>query len=99
MRTYYDQLIEYWESGNLEQALQSFEQWKSAGLLDPEEIEKLNEILPEWSQVVSQTAHERLLSEKGQFTEEEFLEMVKVVDREMRSKLKWKSHRELWIKA
>jgi uncharacterized protein YqgQ len=38
------------------------------------------------SQVVSQDALIRLLIDKGIFTKEEFLEMVKVVDREMRRK-------------
>ena len=36
------------------------------------------------SQVVQQEALTRLLVEKGIFTMEEFLEMVKVVDREMK---------------
>jgi hypothetical protein len=36
------------------------------------------------SQVVQQEALIRLLVEKGMFTKEEFLEMVKVVDREMK---------------
>jgi len=38
------------------------------------------------SQVVQQEALTRLLVEKGIFTKEEFLEMVKVVDREMNKK-------------
>jgi uncharacterized protein YqgQ len=38
------------------------------------------------SQVVSQDALIRLLIEKGLFTKEEFLEMVKVVDRERKRK-------------
>jgi len=38
------------------------------------------------SQVVQQEALARLLVEKGIFTKEEFLEMVKVVDREMNKK-------------
>ncbi len=99
METYYDQLLGYLESGNMEEAVRYFEQWKMAGLLSAEEIEKLNDILPEWSQMVSQTAHARLLVEKGQFTPEEFLEMVKAVDREMSGKLRWKRKREFWIKA
>jgi uncharacterized protein YqgQ len=36
------------------------------------------------SQVVQQEALTRLLVEKGIFTKEEFLEMVKMVDQEMR---------------
>ena len=36
------------------------------------------------SQVVQQEALTRLLVEKGIFTKEEFLEMVRVVDREMK---------------
>jgi hypothetical protein len=38
------------------------------------------------SQVVSQDALIRLLIAKGLFTKEEFLEMVKVADREMNRK-------------
>jgi hypothetical protein len=38
------------------------------------------------SQVVQQEALTRLLVEKGIFTKEEFLEMVRVVDREMNRK-------------
>jgi uncharacterized protein YqgQ len=38
------------------------------------------------SQVVQQEALTRLLVEKGIFTKEEFLEMVRVVDREMKMK-------------
>lgn len=99
MQNYYDQLLEYWETGNLEDAIRYFEQWKMAGLLSQEEIENLNEILSEWSQGVRQEALTRLLVEKGKYTEEEFLEMVKVVDREIRSKVRWKNKKELWIKA
>ena len=99
MQNYYNQLLEYWEAGNLEDAIRYFEQWKVAGLLSQEEIENLNEILSEWSQGVRQEALTRLLLEKGKYTEEEFLEMVKVVDREIRSKVRWKSKKELWIKA
>jgi len=99
MQNYYDQLLEYWETGNLEDAIRYFEQWKMAGLLSQEEIEDLNEILSEWSQGVRQEALTRLLVEKGKYTEEEFLEMVKVVDREIRSKVRWKNKKELWIKA
>ena len=38
------------------------------------------------TQVAAQEALTRLLVEKGIFTEEEFLEMLKVVDREMKRK-------------
>jgi hypothetical protein len=38
------------------------------------------------SQVIQQEALTRLFIEKGIFTKEEFLEMVKVVDREMKKK-------------
>jgi hypothetical protein len=99
MQNYYDQLLEYWETGNLEDAIRYFEQWKMAGLLSQEEIENLNEILSGWSQGVRQEALTRLLVEKGKYTEEEFLEMVKVVDREIRAKVRWKNKKELWIKA
>jgi uncharacterized protein YqgQ len=40
------------------------------------------------SQVVQQEALTRLLVEKGIFTKEEFLEMVRVVDREIKRKQK-----------
>jgi uncharacterized protein YqgQ len=38
------------------------------------------------TQVVQQEALTRLLVEKGMFTKEEFLEMVRVVDREMKKR-------------
>jgi len=38
------------------------------------------------SQVLQQEAFTRLFMEKGIFTKEEFLEMVRVVDREMKRK-------------
>ena len=38
------------------------------------------------SQVVQEEALTRLLVEKGIFTKEEFLEMVKVVDKEMKKR-------------
>lgn len=53
-----------------------------ATALDPNQIVSSEELL--MSQVVSQEAVIRLLVEKGIFSKEEFLEMVKVVDREMR---------------
>jgi len=40
------------------------------------------------SQVVQQEALTRLLVEKGIFTKEEFLEIVKVVDREIKRRSK-----------
>jgi len=40
------------------------------------------------SQVLQQEALTRLLVEKGIFTKEEFLEMVKAVDQEMKKKRK-----------
>ena len=40
------------------------------------------------SQVVAQEALTRMLVEKGIFTKEEFLEMVKVVDQERKRKVK-----------
>jgi len=54
--------------------------------LDPKQIVSFEELL--MSQVVQQEALTRLLIEKGIFTKEEFLEMVKVVDREMKRKRK-----------
>ena len=47
--------------------------------LDPKQIVSPEELL--MSQVVSQEAVIRLLVEKGIFSKEEFLEMVRVVDR------------------
>ena len=49
--------------------------------LDPKQIVSSEELL--MSQVVSQEAVIRLLVEKGIFTKEEFLEMVKAVDLEI----------------
>ena len=99
MRNYYDKVLEYLETGNDEDALRYFEQWRLAGLLDQEEIEDLNKILPRWSQMVKQEAHRRLLVEKENFTQEEFLRMVEVIDREMRTKIRWKPRMEFWIKG
>ena len=52
--------------------------------LDPTETVSFEEIL--MSQVVSQDALIRLLIKKGIFSKEEFLEMVKQVNSEMKSK-------------
>jgi uncharacterized protein YqgQ len=48
--------------------------------LDPKQVVSFEELL--MSQVVQQEALTRLLVEKGVFSKEEFLEMVRVVDRE-----------------
>ena len=48
--------------------------------MDPKQIVSFEELL--MSQVISQDALIRLLVEKGLFTKEEFLEVVKAVDRE-----------------
>jgi hypothetical protein len=50
--------------------------------LDPKQIVSFEELL--MSQVVQQEALTRLLVEKGIFSKEEFLEMVRVVDSEMK---------------
>ena len=50
--------------------------------LDPKQIVSYEELL--MSQVVQQEALTRLLVEKGIFTKEEFLEMVKIVSQEMK---------------
>ena len=50
--------------------------------LDPKQIVSFEELLI--SQVVQQETLTRLLLEKGIFTKEELLEMVKVVDGEMK---------------
>jgi uncharacterized protein YqgQ len=52
--------------------------------LDSKEVVGLEELL--MSQVVQQEALTRLLVEKGIFTKEEFLEMLKVVGREMKQR-------------
>ena len=54
--------------------------------LDPKQVVPFEELL--MSQVVQQEALTRMLIEKGIFTKEEFLEMVKVVDQEMKRKAK-----------
>ena len=50
--------------------------------LDPKQVVSFEELL--MSQVVHTEALTRLLVEKGVITKEEFMEMVKVVDREMK---------------
>ncbi len=50
--------------------------------LDPKQIASSEELL--MSQVVQQEALTRLLIMKGLFTKEEFWDMVRVVDREMK---------------
>ena len=52
--------------------------------LDPSEVVSFEELL--LSQVVQQEALTRLLVEKGIFTKEEFLDMVRVVDKEMKKR-------------
>lgn len=52
--------------------------------LDSKEVVGLEELL--MSQVFQQEALTRLLVEKGIFTKEEFLEMLKVVGREMKQR-------------
>ena len=47
--------------------------------LDPDQVVSFEELL--MSQVVQQEAPTRLLVEKGIFSKEEFLEMLKAVDR------------------
>jgi uncharacterized protein YqgQ len=54
--------------------------------LDPKQVVSFEELL--MSQVVQQEALTRLLMEKGIFSKEEFWEMVRVVDREMKRKRK-----------
>jgi uncharacterized protein YqgQ len=50
--------------------------------LDPKQVVSFEELL--MSQVVQQEALTRLLVKKGMLTKEEFLEMVSVVDREIK---------------
>ena len=54
--------------------------------LDSKKFVSSDELL--MSQVVQQEALTRLLVEKGIFTKEEFLRMVEVVDKEMKTKKK-----------
>jgi len=54
--------------------------------LDPKQVVSFEELL--MFQVVQQEALTRLLVEKRIFTKEELLEMVKVVDREMKRERK-----------
>jgi uncharacterized protein YqgQ len=49
---------------------------------DPKQIVSFEELL--LSQVAQQEALTRLLVQKGIFTKEEFLEMVRIVNREMK---------------
>lgn len=55
-----------------------------AAPLDPKQVVSFEELL--MSQVVQQEALTRLLVKKGIFSKEELLEMVKVVDREIKRK-------------
>ena len=52
--------------------------------LDSKQVVSFEELL--MSQVIQQEALTRLLVEKGIFTKEEFLKMVRVVDRERKRK-------------
>jgi hypothetical protein len=54
--------------------------------LNPKQVVSYEELL--MSQVVQQEALTRLLVEKGMFTNEEFLEMVNMVDRERKKRTK-----------
>ena len=47
MLSYYEKLLEYWEAGNIIDAVTYFEQWKKEGLLTQEEMEKLEKIIPD----------------------------------------------------
>ena len=62
--------------------------WRSSWhpLLDSKQVVSFEELL--MSQVVQQEALTRLLVQKGVFTKEELLDMVKAVDRERRRKAK-----------
>jgi hypothetical protein len=54
--------------------------------LDPKQVVSFEELL--MSQVISQEALTMLLVEKGVFTKEEFLEMVRLLDRDRKRKAK-----------
>jgi len=55
-----------------------------ATVLDPKQVISFEELL--MSQVVQQESLTRLLIEKGILTKEDFLDMVRVVDQEMKGK-------------
>jgi hypothetical protein len=57
-----------------------------ATILESKQIVSFEELL--MSQLVQQEPLTRLLVEKGVFSKEEFLEMVRVVDQEMKRKAK-----------
>ena len=57
-----------------------------ANPLDPKQVVSFEELL--LSQVVQQEALTRLLIEKGVFTKDEFLEMVRTVDLERKRKVR-----------
>ena len=57
--------------------------------LDSKQVVTFEELL--MSQMVSQDALIRLLIAKGLFTKEEFLDMVKKIDQEMKLKMKLES--------
>ena len=65
--------------------------------LDPKQIVSFEELL--MSQVVQQKTLTRLLVEKGIFAKEEFLEMVKVVNREMTKKKDSLPDVPRWVKG
>jgi len=58
--------------------------------LDPKQTISFEELL--MSQVIQQEALTRLLVEKGIFTKDEFLEMVRIVDLEMKRKPNMNRH-------
>ncbi len=57
-----------------------------AVVLDPKQVVSFEELL--MSQVIQQEALTMLLGERGIFTKEMFLDMVKVVNREVKGKRK-----------
>ena len=59
--------------------------------LDPKQVISFEELL--MSQVVQQEVLAKLLVERRIFTKEEFLKMVRVVDQEMKQKVKSKQRR------
>jgi uncharacterized protein YqgQ len=66
-----------------------------ATALNPKQVVSFEELL--MSQVVQQEALTRLLVEKGIFTKEEFLNVVRMVDRERKRKRKAKSSVDMEI--
>jgi len=58
MIAYYEKLVEYWKEGKVIELYKYFGKWKAEGLLDQEEIEKLERIVPELGELLYQQCME-----------------------------------------